>query len=135
MAKNRVNGLDAVELLALTSLLTDGEKKEIRAEVKPGDYKINRMLRLNGSVRVGDAYCQNKTAQMPHKKMLLAALMLNGVSVRAFIRRYLDGEFEISKEQEAEMTAIWKELSEPFNAPFKGKVTSDLDVVGVEEAD
>lgn len=135
MAKNRVNNLDAVELLALTSLLTDGEKKEVRAEVTSGEYKINRMIRMRGSVRVGEDYTQTKTAQMPQKKMLLAALMLNGVSVRAFIRRYLDGEFEISEEQEKEIGEVWKEISSPFNAPFKGKVTSDLDAVGVEEAD
>lgn len=125
--------LTNVETLALTKAVKDKAKKDAREGVEPGKYSIDMLVRVFGSMTVGEDYQQNKTASMPQIKMLLAALMLNGISVRAFIRRYLDGEFEVPKEKEAELKEVWQELADNFSATFSGKVTATVQAEKVED--
>jgi hypothetical protein len=129
------NEMNAVEVVALAKAVKKGSLDKAREQVKAGTHAVNCLVRLSGSINVGEDHSQNKTAAMPQMKMLLAALMLNGVSVEAFIRRYLDGEFEVSKDQEKEMKEIWEKLADSFNATFKGKVTTpNLSFEVVEDA-
>ena len=134
MASN-VNGLTAIETLALSKATTTKGAKEARAEIKAGEYTVNKMIRLRGTVKVGEDYEQNKTASMPQQKMLIAALKLNGVSIKAFMRQYLDGAYEVAKEDEAELKMIWDELADNFVDTFDGKVTTKLEVEGVEDVE
>jgi len=117
-----------VEKIALAKALKDKEVKEARGEVEAGEYAVDFVAHIFGAFKVGEDYTQNKTAAMPQIKMLLAAIMLNGISVKAFMRRYLDGEFEVTPEQEKEIKEVWKELADNYNAEFKGKVTTNLHV-------
>ena len=120
--------LTNAETLAVTKAIASKVEKEARAELQPGKYEIDALVRVFGSLTVGEDYEQNKTAAMPQVKMLLAAIMLNGISVKAFVRKYLDGEFQVDAEKEAELKEVWQELADSFKAEFKGKVTSKLTV-------
>jgi len=124
--------LNPAEAIAVTKAIASKEKNEAREGLEPGQYDIDALVHIFGTLTVGEDYQQNKTAAMPQIKMLLAAIMLNGISVRAFVRRYLDGEFDVPKEKEKELSKIWKELAENFNDTFSGKVTSKLTAEKVE---
>jgi len=126
--------LTNAETIAITKAIKSKAEKEARKELKPGNYEIDTFVRVFGSLTVGEDFEQNKTASMPQTKMLLAALMLNGTSIKAFVRRYLDGEFKIPAEKEAELKEIWQELADSFKTTFKGKVTSKLTVEKAENA-
>jgi hypothetical protein len=128
------NGMNAVEMLALSKCVKSKDAKEARTNVNPGSYEVNCLVRVAGTMNVGEDYTQNKTASMPQMKMLLAALKLNGVCVRSFVRQYLDGAYEPTKDDEKELNGIWDELAGNFSSSFKGKVTSKLEVTPVEEA-
>jgi site-specific DNA-adenine methylase len=127
-------GFSPAEVLALAKMIKKKDEDQAREAIEAGDYEVNRLVRVQGEVRVGENYEQNKTASMPQTKMLLAALMLNNISIRAFVRRYLDGEFNVPKEREDDLKAIWKELADSYKAEFNGKVTTNLSVSGVGEA-
>lgn len=124
--------LTNAETIAVSKAVASKAEKAARSELEPGEYMIDALVRIFGTVKVGEDYEQNKTAAMPQTKMLLAALMLNGTSVKAFVRRYLDGEFQVPAEKEAELKAVWQELADNFKAEFKGKVTSKLTVEKIE---
>jgi len=126
--------LTNAETLAVTKAIASKVEKSAREELAPGKYEIDALVRVFGSLTVGEDYEQNKTASMPQIKMLLAAIMLNGISVKAFVKRYLDGEFQVTDEKEAELKEVWQELADHFNAIFKGKVTNKLTVEKVENA-
>jgi len=126
--------LTNAETLAVTKAIASKVEKSAREELAPGKYEIDALVRVFGSLTVGEDYEQNKTASMPQIKMLLAAIMLNGISVKAFVKRYLDGEFQVTDEKEAELKEVWQELADHFNATFKGKVTNKLTVEKVENA-
>jgi len=126
--------LTNAETIAVSKAVASKAEKAARAELEPGEYMIDALVRIFGTVKVGEDYEQNKTAAMPQMKMLLAAIMLNGISVKAFVKRYLDGDFEIPAEKEAELKEIWNELADNYKAEFKGKVTSKLTVEKVENA-
>ena len=124
--------MNNVETIAVTKAVASKVEKAARNELEPGKYEIDMLVRVFGSLTVGEDYEQNKTASMPQMKMLLAAIMLNGISARAFVRKYLDGEFQVSDEQEKELKEIWQELADSFKATFKGKVTSDLNTEKID---
>lgn len=126
--------MDNAETIAVTKAVASKVEKAAREELKPGKYDIDMLVRVFGTLTVGEDFEQNKTASMPQMKMLLAAIMLNGISARAFVRKYLDGEFSITEEQEKEMKEIWEELAEHFKATFKGKVTSKLTAEKIDAA-
>lgn len=126
--------LTAAEKIAVSSAIDSKTKKTARNELEPGKYEIDALVRVFGTLTVGEDFERNNTASMPQTKMLLAALMLNGTSVKAFVRRYLDGEFEVSTEQEKELKAVWDELASNFRSTFKGAVTNKLTVEKIESA-
>jgi hypothetical protein len=129
---NMIENLSDAEVLALKKAIDARAEKIARNGVDVGTHHIDRLFHMVGSVTVGADYNQDKTSAMPTKRMLLSALMLNGTCIEAFIRRYLDNEFEVTKEQEKEMDSIWKKLAGAFNQTFSGKVTSDLAVTGID---
>lgn len=120
--------LTSFETIAVSKAIASKVEKEARENLEPGKYEIDTLVRVFGSLSVGEDYEQNKTASMPQVKMLLAAIMLNGISVKAFVKRYLDGDFEVPAEKESELKEIWQELADSFKSTFKGKVTSKLEV-------
>jgi hypothetical protein len=130
---NMNNNVNGVNVLAISKLVGKKEIDNARESVAPGEYAVNCLLRVSGSLKVGEPYIQKKTASMPQKKMLLAALMLNNVCVESFIKRYLNNEFEVSEEQEEKMEEIWKNLAGKFETEFQGKITDKLNYEVVEE--
>ena len=124
--------LTNAETIAVTKAIESKDAKGARNELPVGEHEIDVLVRIFGTIKVGEDYEQRKTAAMPQIKMLLAAIMLNGISVKAFVKRYLDGEFEVSAEKEAELKEVWNELADHFTASFSGKVTKKLTVEKVE---
>jgi len=120
--------MNALNQLAVAKAIKEAAMKKARAEVKAGEYSIDVTVRIVGGVKVGVDFDAPVTASLPQKKMLLAAIMLNGVSVDAFLRRYQDGEFEVSAEQEEKLDAIWKKLVGTTVQKKNGVVTTALTV-------
>ena len=126
--------LTNVEAIAVTKAISSKVEKAAREGLEAGKYEIDTLVRIFGSLTVGEDFEQNKTASMPQVKMLLAAIMLNGISVKAFVKRYLDGDFDVPAEKENELKEIWQELADSFKSTFKGKVTNTLEVEKISSA-
>ena len=128
--------LNPTEITAIDKMIKGKDGKEARDLLSVSTHPVDCTVRIQGSIKVGADYEKNVTASLPQKKMLLAALMLSGVSVKAFIKRYNDREFTVSKEQEGNLDAIWKELADNSNKTVKGAVTTQLKytIEAVEEA-
>ena len=127
--------VDAVTEIALAKMTKKASTDKARGLLSVGKHYVNKLIRVKGYFQIFADEVKPVTASLPQKKMLLAALMLNGVSVKAFIKRYNDGEFEVSKEQEKEIDAIWKELASEVIKTTKGKVTTKLEYGIVEEVE
>jgi len=129
-----MNEITSTEMLAVNKVLKKAALDAARANMAVGTHEVNCLVRVSGSVKVGADYEKNVTASLPQKKMLLAALMLNGVCVEAFVKRYNDGEFEDTKEQEKKLDAIWKELADETSNTVNGTVTTKLTLEKVGDA-
>lgn len=130
-----MDGLTNLETLAVAKCVKSTALKQARDGVEPGKYEVNSLVRISGEVRVGEDYEAKKTAAMPQKKMLLAALKLNGVSVKKFMREYIDGEHKVSPEDEKELETMWNELAAEFVDTKRGRVDTKLSIEKVTEAD
>ena len=63
--------LTAVQLLALAKFKpADG----VREQVEPGDYDVDLILSIHGTVKVGEDYHQNIADRQPWKDLFFAAL-------------------------------------------------------------
>jgi len=126
---------NAIEITAIDKMIKSKQSKEARNLLSAGTYPVDCTVRLKGSIKVGTDYEKNVTASLPQKKMLLAALMLNGVCVESFIKRYNDGEFDVTEEQEKKLDEIWGKLASQTQKTVKGTVTTKLDytIEAVEE--
>lgn len=126
--------MTATETLAMGKAVKDAAQKKAKKELEAGTHEVDMLVRVFGTLTLGEDYEQNKTAAMPQIKMLLAAIMLNGISVKAFVKRYLDREFEVPEDKEEELKEIWKELADSFKATFSGKLTAKLTTEKIENA-
>jgi len=129
-----MNEITSTETLAVSKVFKKAVLDSARANMAVGTHEVNCLVRVSGSMKVGADYEKNVTAALPQKKMLLAALMLNGVCVESFIKRYNDGEFEVSTEQEKKLDAIWKTLADKTSKTVNGTVTTKLTLEKVGEA-
>jgi hypothetical protein len=117
------------KIAALTACVTGTVEKAAKNELKSGKYPVDLIVRIKGEVSKGEDQERRITAKLPQKNMLLAAIMLNGVSIEAFINRYLSGEFTPTAEQEKELDAIWNKLS----ATTVGTVSGSVNFAGTVE--
>ena len=124
--------MDDVQTVALAKMVKKAAGDKARGMLSVGVYEVDTTVKVSGTFEVFADVEKNVTASLPQKKMLLAALMLNGVCVESFIKRYLSGEFETTKEQEAKLDAMWEELADSTKGTTKGQVRTKLNYEIVE---
>jgi len=123
--------MDNLNALALSKFSLS---KKTRAAVKPGEYEVDELVRVLGTIRVGEDYDQDIVAKIPWITLLGVALSkLNGVSIKSLVREAFAAkgidEEKIKSEAQAAIDAI-KKLGK---TPCKGKVTASLSFDQVSE--
>lgn len=114
--------MENADLLALSKF---DKAKTVRDDVEPGDYEIDVLVRLHGSIRVGEDHDAEVTASIPWQRV--AAVLfdkLNGVTVESVLSEAL-GDVDDS-EIKAEAVAAMRALKGSTLKTCKGKVTTKL---------
>jgi len=118
--------MNAVEAVALSKFKLNGE----RDQVEPGEYDINMIVRVRGSVKVGEDYEQNVVASAEPWALLAVALSkLNGTTISSIVREAENGGID-SEAVKREANAAIQTIKEKTKRPMKGKVTSKLTFAG-----
>jgi hypothetical protein len=114
--------LTSLQTAAVAAAVSKNAADEAKDAITPGKHKVDILVHLLGELGKGEDSERKVTAALPQKKMLLAALMLNGVCVEAFLKRYLANEFVVTEEQETKLDEIWDTLAESTIRPVRGSV-------------
>jgi hypothetical protein len=134
--------LEAIETLALDKA-ANGSAKPARAAVKPGEYPVNFLAHIVGTVKVGEDHDTKPTASIPFKKALAALAHVAGCTGAAGVKK-IERAMRIALETDADAGEVLAEIMpqverieasiiEPMLAklpkkPVKGSVTSKLTV-------
>lgn len=114
--------MDAADLLAVSKFT---KAKAVRDDVEPGDYEIDVLVRLHGSIRVGEDHEAEVTAEIPWQRV--AAVLfdkLNGVTIESVLSEAL-GDVDLDGIK-AEAVAAMRALKGSTLQTVKGKVTQKL---------
>lgn len=91
----------------------------------PGEYRVDTLVRIVGTVKVGEDYEQTVTASIPWQRLFEVALSkLNGVTIESIVRDALDSK-ESPEIKEAVQNAVSK-LKAGAIRECKGKVTTNI---------
>jgi len=138
MASNNVNGLSAVEVLALSTAVATKVKSNARDEVVAGDYDVNFLVRLTGAVKIGEDYPKNQVNTIDWIGLTALALSkLNGVTVESLVEEYEKQDAVNIKEIKASAQAKVDELKGKTTQMDRGRVTTQLttELVSAEPED
>lgn len=130
--------MDDLLTLALGKVVRDAELKTARAEIAPGTYPIDSLVRLRGGLKVGKDNPDAKiAARIPDRAFMLWTLSkMNGATrdrtVREF-KEWLDGGGQDDLDA-PDLSACWDAVLESTRGLRKGTVTHTL-VAELVEAD
>jgi hypothetical protein len=110
------------KIAALSACITEAAEKAAKKELAPGKRSVDLLVHIQGELSKGEDQERRITARLPQKQMLLAAILLNGTCVEAFLQRYLAGEFKITEDQEKKLDEIWERLAETTVGTVSGSV-------------
>jgi hypothetical protein len=98
-----------------------------RNAVNPGEHGVDFLLRVSGTVKVGEDHEQRIVAKADPWTLLAAALShLNGVTVDSLTREALEADPELVKSIKAQAKDSIEACKEATMTPCKGKVTTKL---------
>ena len=122
--------INAVESLAVAKVV---DAKDVREEVLPGKYDVDVVVRIKGSIKVGEDYTQNvPAAARPWALLALALSKLNGVTIDSLTREALGLSEDQEKEIKAKAEESIQSIKDTTERKCKGKVTTNLEVEKVE---
>jgi hypothetical protein len=105
-------------LLALSKY----EDKKARGKVKAGEYDIDALVRIVGSMVVREDYTQSISAAVPWQKLACVLFSkLNGVTLESVLREALDADLDTEAMTNAAKVAVAK-IVERTTQPCKGRV-------------
>lgn len=116
--------MDAADLLAVSKF---NQAKAVRDDVDAGDYEIDVLVRLHGSIRVGEDHEAEVTAAIPWQR--IAAVLfdkLNGVTIESVLSEAMGEVDYFDDELKAEAVAAMRALKGSTLQTVKGAVTQKL---------
>jgi len=136
MASNKVNGLSAVETIALSTVVASKVKSAARNEIGPGIHEVNTLVRINGQIKVGEDYPKPQVNKIDWIGLLAVALSkLNGVTVESLIEEYETSDGVNLKAIKDAAQAKVDDLKGKTMQMDRGRVTTNLTAEAVEDAD
>ena len=127
----KVDGLSAVEVVAVGKVVSDKESSEANGGLTAGQHEVDVTVRVRGTLTRGENY----TAQIVEKAnpwLILAVAMshLNGVTVDSIVKEALTADpalVDSLKEKAAEAIAAIKGPTETAcNGKTTGKLVAEL---------
>ncbi|MEM7204922.1 MAG: hypothetical protein AAF628_32000 [Planctomycetota bacterium] len=99
--------LNPLEHLALSKV---DLPKQVRQQIDPGDYEVDTVVRIRGSIGVGADYVQTVSAAVPWRDLFLAALAeIDPRRRRTFVGEYLRAS-EAGQPAEVNVEALAEEV-------------------------
>jgi hypothetical protein len=118
--------MQAIEAVALNKFKLNGE----RDRVLPGKYDIDAIIRVNGTVRIGEDYDQRVVAKADPWSLLAVALnKLNNVTLDSIVR---EAEEVDGSDIKTSVDKAIEQIKKPTKTKAKGKVTAVLTFESVE---
>lgn len=120
--------LNPVELLALSKF---DLSKDVREDVAPGDYKVDEVVRVRGSIKVGNDHEANIAARVPWQKLVAVLLdKVNGATIESVVAEALAADLD-ADDVKARAEAAIATLVDSTRSIRKGAVKVNLIVESV----
>jgi len=130
-----MNELTAVEVLAVSKAIKKGAIDTARGNVSTGSHEVNCLVRVQGSIKVGEDYDKPQVNKIDWTGLVAVALSkLNGVTVEKLISDYIKMDKVEVKEIKATAQAHIDTLKGKTMQTDKGKVTTKLTFEKVGDA-
>lgn len=124
--------LSKVEVVALAKAVKDAAAKEAGAGVTAGEYPVDFVVRVSGSLKKGEDYDQEIVAKADPWLLLAAALShLNGVTVDSIVREALTADESLVEGLKAKAADAIRAVKGPTKTRCAGKITTNLAVTPV----
>lgn len=135
MTTTNVSDLTPVELFALSKI--DGKK--VRKMIQPGHHEISMVVRVRGTLGVGEDYVQTISPAVPWRDLFLAALsQMAPAHRRMFVEDYLRHSEEglpaiVNRDAlEAEVEDMAREIMGTTERVCNGKTRASLTVEALD---
>ena len=104
---NMTTNLEPAELFVLCKIDNKKDRAKARSQIEPGDHEIDLVVRVRGTLGVGEDYLQTVSPAVPWRDLFLAALSQMTESHRAmFVRDFMthsdDGPAQVNRDALAE---------------------------------
>ena len=117
--------LGAVERVALAKVVKDA--KEAGAEIVAGDYPVDFVVRVSGSLKKGEDYDQEIVEKAEPWLLLAVALShLNGVTVDSIVKEALTADAALVDGLKAKAAEAIAAVKGPTKTRCGGKITTKL---------
>jgi len=121
--------LTDVETLALAKAIKKGALGKARPNVKSGTHEVDVLVRVHGSVTVGDDFEQIQHMKVPQWELIAVLLSkVNGATLESVVREALGfaDKAELKRIKADAQVAVDK-IKGTGKSPTKGKVTAKLE--------
>lgn len=119
--------LSKVETVALAKAVKDAVAKEAGSGVTAGEYPVDFVVRVSGSIKKGDDYEQEIVAKADPWLLLAAALSkLNGVTVDCLVREAVTADEALIEGLKAKAAAAIQVVKGTTKTTCAGKITTKL---------
>ena len=130
-----MNNLSNEDMVALSKALKTKAVSEAVSNMLAGEYKIDAIVRLQGDLKLGEAYTQDFVQLSKPWDLLATALSkLNDETVESIVRE----SFSVDPKSVTELKSKAKEAIKRLKGTSKklanGKVTTDLSVTYISKA-
>jgi len=120
--------LKPIEVIALSKAVSGPELKGASSKVDAGEYEVDFLVHVSGSVKRGEDYSQRIVAKADPWTLLSAALShLNGVTVKSLVKEALTADPELVKSIKKQAGAALSDLKSPTETPCNGKITTKVE--------
>ena len=120
--------------LAASKAIDAAAAKAARTEVTVGEHFVDFLVRVTGSLKVGEDYEQRLVAKVDFAALFAVAMSkLNGVTIDALVREALEADPGEIKEIKARASEALETIKAPTMSFCKGKVTTELGFEIIEE--
>jgi hypothetical protein len=125
----KVDGLSAVEVVAVGKLVSDKESSEANASLTAGKYDVDVTVRVKGTLTRGENYVQQVVEKANPWLLLSVALShLNGVTVDSIVTEALTADPAMVDSLKAKAAEAIATVKGPTATPCNGKTTGKLTV-------
>ena len=119
----------ATNILAAAKAVGRAMLTDARDAVEVGVHDIDVLVRITGSLRVGEDYEQQLAAKADPWGLLAVALSkLNGVTLAALVREAQEAAPDNARAIKQRAQEALASVKAPTLSPCRGKVTTDLEI-------